>query len=124
MYEEQNSWAICFRQTLPVRGNHTNNFAEAAVRVLKDKVFLRTKAFNVPQLLDFLTTRMSRYYEQRLVDLANNRTERVIQSRFLQCKSTIDPAKIVRVSAEEFEVSYAVHGFNRFSMKYLLLGSK
>ncbi|XP_066440463.1 uncharacterized protein [Eleutherodactylus coqui] len=37
-------WALCFRKALPCRGNNTNNITEAAIRVLKDKIFLRNRA--------------------------------------------------------------------------------
>jgi uncharacterized protein (DUF2164 family) len=55
------------------RGANTNNFAEAAVRVLKDKVFERVKAFNLMQMVDFILTRLEGYYERKLLDAAHNR---------------------------------------------------
>ncbi|ELT91018.1 hypothetical protein CAPTEDRAFT_223758 [Capitella teleta] len=100
---ECEEWALCFRKELPTRGNNTNNFAEATMGVLKDKVFLRTKAFNVPQLLAFLTTRMEDYYTRRLIDVANNRMNHVLQSRFLGTASTICGDKIVRSGNETFD---------------------
>ncbi|KAI4822881.1 hypothetical protein KUCAC02_008406 [Chaenocephalus aceratus] len=44
--------------------------SEAAMRVLKDNILQRTKAFNLPQLFDLLTSRMETYYEARIVDVA------------------------------------------------------
>ena len=67
VFDDRSSWALCFRKNLPVRGNHTNNYCEAAMRVLKDKVMMRTKAFNAPQLLHFLTTRMEKYGTNELI---------------------------------------------------------
>ena len=32
-------WAVCYRQHILVRGNHTNNYAEAGFRILKDLIF-------------------------------------------------------------------------------------
>ena len=32
-------WAHCYRQSLMVRGNHTNNYTEAGMRVLKELIF-------------------------------------------------------------------------------------
>lgn len=58
LYKRRSEWALCLRVKLPVRGNNTNNFCEAGMRVIKDKIFYRTKAFNVVQLVDFLFTRM------------------------------------------------------------------
>lgn len=46
-------WVRCFRTALTTRNNHTNNYAEASIRVLKDIVLQRTKAFNVVALVEF-----------------------------------------------------------------------
>ena len=59
IYERREAWAICMRKNLPIRGNNTNNFVEAAMRVLKDNVFYRVRAFNVIQLQDFILTILS-----------------------------------------------------------------
>ena len=104
VYEKRERWALCFRQGLPVRGNATNNYAEAAMRIIKDKIFHRMKAFNLSQLLDFLITRMEQYYEARLIDIANGRLDRVLTSRFRPKTSGIDPESIVRKTDHEFEV--------------------
>lgn len=61
MFARKEQWAICYRKDLLVRGNNTNNFCETAMRVLKDRVLNRTKAFNVQQLVDFVCTRMEMY---------------------------------------------------------------
>jgi len=73
LHSRRMEWALCDRADLPVRGNHTNNFCESAMRVMKDKVLQRTKAFNVQQLVDFVVTRMESHYQRRLIDAANNR---------------------------------------------------
>ena len=38
-----------------MRGINTNNYAESGIRILKDIVFRRVKAYNLVQLLEFLT---------------------------------------------------------------------
>ena len=45
----------------------------SAMRILKDKIFERTRAFNIVQMTDFLVHRLSRYYEMKLLDAAHNR---------------------------------------------------
>jgi len=50
LYERWPEWALCWRADLPVRGNQTNNYCESVMRVMKDQVLQRTKAFNVLQL--------------------------------------------------------------------------
>lgn len=78
-WERKSEWALCYRQTALVRNNQTNNYAEAAMRVLKDKVFERVKAFNLTQMVDFVLTRLEGYYERKLLDAAHNR--RIMKSR-------------------------------------------
>ncbi|KAJ8366669.1 hypothetical protein AAFF_G00345510 [Aldrovandia affinis] len=56
LYSRRESWALSFREDAPTRGNNTNNYVEAAMRVLKDKILQRTKTFNLPQLFDLLTS--------------------------------------------------------------------
>lgn len=73
-WERRDKWALIFRSTFPLRGNNTNNYSEAAMRLLKEKIFKRVKTFNLVQLTDFLLTKFVNYYELRLLDAAHNRT--------------------------------------------------
>ena len=45
-WSRRKEWAVCFRKHLLVRGNYTNNYSEAGIRVLKELVFSRVKAYN------------------------------------------------------------------------------
>lgn len=76
VYGRREEWAICLQSVLPTRGHHTNNFAEGAMRVLKEKVLYRLKAYNLTQLVDFVHTRLEAHYIRRLTDVANNRVRR------------------------------------------------
>lgn len=79
---------------LPRGVAYTNNYCEAAMRVLKDKVLLRTKAFNALQLVDFVITRQENFYERRLIDVANNRLDNVRHSKYLYLsKKSIEVTK-------------------------------
>lgn len=49
-WERRGEWAISHRLDLMTRGNHTNNYAEAGMRVLKEIIFGRVKAFNLIQM--------------------------------------------------------------------------
>jgi hypothetical protein len=105
MFGRRHLWALCHRKDLLVRGNNTNNFCETGMRVLKDRVLNRTKAFNVQQLIDFVSTRMELYYERRCVDVANNVLYRVQQSRFLlPLNDPVDALFIDRVGETDFVV--------------------
>ncbi|XP_062391790.1 uncharacterized protein LOC134079728 [Sardina pilchardus] len=74
VFKRRELWALCLRSHLPTRGNNTNNYVESAMRVLKDQIFYRLKAYNITQLVDFITTRLEAYYIRRLIDVTNNRT--------------------------------------------------
>ena len=62
VFETRKAWAICFRSNLLTRGNNTTNYVESAMRIVKDKVLYRLKAYSVTQLVDFLLTRKESYY--------------------------------------------------------------
>ena len=53
-WEHRDEWAICFRDQTLLRGNNTNNYAESGIRILKDIVFKRVKAYNLVQLFELL----------------------------------------------------------------------
>ena len=43
------------------------------MRVMKDSVMQRSKAFNIPQLLDFILSRLQGYYQRKLLAIVNQR---------------------------------------------------
>ena len=65
-----------------MRGIDTNNYAESGIRILKDIVFKRIKAYNLIQLFEFLTITFEAYYERRLLAIAYNRVDRYISLRY------------------------------------------
>lgn len=79
-------WAHAFRQNLPHRGNNTTNFVEVVMRIIKDLVLCRTRAFNILQLLVFLTGKLEDYYCDRCLDAAYLRC-----SKLLLCAKTAPP---------------------------------
>lgn len=83
-WERRNEWALCYRTGVLTRGNNTNNYAEAAMRILKDKISERVKAFNLVQMTDFIITRLEGYYERKLLDAAHNRTKSSLNTAWLQ----------------------------------------
>jgi len=104
----RSEWALCCRSDMMIRGHNTNNYCESAMRVLKDKIMHRTKAFNICQLIDFMLTRFDAHYQRRLIDVANNRTSDLQSSRFMPDMSDISRENI-RETDEEYlyEVSSA-----------------
>lgn len=97
LYSRRESWALSYRRDLPTRGNQTNNYVEAAMRVLKDKILQRTKAFNLPQLFNLFVTRLEMYYEARVTDVALGHWEAFHRSRFLATESNIKTSDISQV---------------------------
>ncbi len=75
-------WAICFRSAATMRGINTNNYAESGIRILKDIVFRRVKAYNLIQLFEFVTVTFELYYKRRLLAIAYNRMDRYISLRY------------------------------------------
>jgi len=54
-------------------GQHTNNYSEAAVRIFKDLVLNRCKAYNAVALLEFTVNVLELYYVRRLRAFAHSR---------------------------------------------------
>ena len=53
-WKRRKEWAICYRTSAneSMRGINTNNYAESGIRILKDIVFRRLKAYNLVQLFE------------------------------------------------------------------------
>ncbi|XP_067264285.1 uncharacterized protein [Chanodichthys erythropterus] len=110
LYSRRESWALSYRRDLPTRGNQTNNYVEAAMRVLKDKILQRTKAFNLPQLFNLFVTRLEMYYEARVTDVALGHWEAFHRSRFLATESNIKTSDISQVGEKKFQVKSSTSG--------------
>lgn len=82
LWEKKRLWAHCFRKLLLIRGNHTNNYAEAGIKILKELIFGRVKAYNLVQMFYFVVETLELYYKRKLVNIANNRLESYIAARF------------------------------------------
>jgi len=72
---KMNSWAICYREDTALTANNTNKTVESSSRILKEKIFARSKSFNSMQLIDFFRHSPRLYYDRRLVNIANNRLD-------------------------------------------------
>ena len=82
LWEKRNLWAHCFRKSLLIRGNHTNNYAEAGIKILKELIFGRVKAYNLVQMFYLIVETLELYYKRTFVNIANNRLESYIAVRF------------------------------------------
>lgn len=94
-------WALCFRLDLISRGHFTNNFAEVLMRILKDCILGRTKAYNTVQLFNLLINGLDNHYKRKLALVVNNRM------RSCRSRLRVDPAKLRPLVAEK--LSYSDH---------------
>ena len=79
LWSRQSEWALCYRCHLPVRGNNTNNLSEAGVRILKEIVFGRVKAYNLVEMFQLVVDKL---YQRRILSIAHCHFDRYIQVRF------------------------------------------
>jgi len=73
LFQRCNEWALCLRQSLITRGQNTNNICEAGVKIVKDTILDRTKAYSPVQLFFFVVNDLDAFYEIKLLDIAANR---------------------------------------------------
>ena len=83
LYNDKEAFALCFRAELPVRGNHTNNFAEAQFLVLKDTILRRVKEYNVVGLIDKVTINLEDHYKDKLLSLTDGSFDGHYRQRFM-----------------------------------------
>lgn len=117
-WERKYRWATCFRNGCMTRGINTNNYAEAGIRILKDIVFKRVKAYNLIQVFDFITMTFEMYYERRLLAVAHNRIDRHISLRYKglgACKvddtsihKSTDDDYTYKVKSQKYDIDYMV----------------
>jgi len=72
LWKSRERWCMAWRGA-EMRGHQTNNFTEAAVRLFKDVVLSRCKAYNSIALMDFICTSLETYYTRRFRTFANSR---------------------------------------------------
>ncbi|XP_050294326.1 uncharacterized protein LOC126734669 [Anthonomus grandis grandis] len=89
MWECKRDWILCFRNQLLTKGHNTNNFAEASIRIFKDIVLQRCRAFNACALVDFFVTVFESYHRKHLLTYANNRKNKYINNQMLQQSKNI-----------------------------------
>lgn len=109
-WERRQEWALSFRITKTFRNNHTNNYAEASVRIIKEVVFGRVKAFNLIQMFDFFSCTMEKYYTNRLFDLAHSRYRPGISLRFKRVFDTENITKTEQLSDSIYWVTETAEG--------------
>uniref|UniRef100_A0A2S2PJJ0 SWIM-type domain-containing protein n=1 Tax=Schizaphis graminum TaxID=13262 RepID=A0A2S2PJJ0_SCHGA len=77
-----------FRRDIITRGNNTNNYAEACIRILKEIILNRTKAYNVVALIEFICYVWEEYLILRILDHAHNRRDNIQRNYNKLCSQT------------------------------------
>ena len=96
-------FALCFRSSLRVRGNQTNNFVEAQFLVLKDILLRRVKEYNVVGLFDKLTADLENHFKDKLLSIADGSFRR----RFLgKSKRKVDGGQGFKVPTQQEQKTY------------------
>lgn len=72
-YNRKEEWIRLYRLDLLYRNHETNNYAEASIRIIKDILLCRTKAYNAVALVDFIVNVGENYFTLRLLDHAHDR---------------------------------------------------
>ena len=105
LWPRRKEWAHCYRKRLLLRGNHTNNFSEAGMKILKELIFSRVKAYNMVQVFHFLSETLESYYCRKLLSVSNNRLDSYIALRF----QGLHAAKIPKENIIETECKNVYH---------------
>ncbi len=75
-------WAICYRSNIITRGNNTNNISEAGIKIVRELVFGRIKAYNLIQMFQFVTEGFETYMKRKLLSIAHNRFNNFISTKY------------------------------------------
>ncbi|XP_065217359.1 uncharacterized protein LOC135843411 [Planococcus citri] len=78
-YSIKEKWCLAFR--VGVTNHHTNNFAEISIRIFKENILDRVKAYNLIALLEFLATTLDTFYKRKLREFYTSRDRK--NDRFL-----------------------------------------
>ncbi|XP_050299938.1 uncharacterized protein LOC126738583 [Anthonomus grandis grandis] len=109
----KDKWCLCFRKNVMTRGNNTNNFVESSIRIFKDIVLQRCKAFNMCALVDFIVNVFESYHKRHILLFANNRSTK---NNFLYMKFC---GKIQNMNVEKInEYMYSVSSNAEQSLIY------
>ena len=82
---------------------------EQVIRITKDIIFDRLKAYNAIQMFNFVTKTMDMYYKRRLLALAGNRLDHFVALRFTISGMNADKAPLPHtIHATESEDVYTV----------------
>ena len=118
------SWALAYRNSLPIRGNNTNNYVEAQFLIIKDEILNRVKEYNIVGLVDKLTINLEEHYMTKLLSIADGSFDGIYSARFKGLIKNLPPSdvldgiskNVVSVGNEIFKVP----SFTCLNVEYLV----
>lgn len=108
-------WAVCYRKHLFIHGHNTNNVIESSIRIFRDVVLERCKAFNAAALVDFIFKVLEDYHKRRLIKFATYKVTKPI----LHYKSFLEKAKNLKVTKVN-DNSYLVTSSSNVGIEYMV----
>lgn len=115
-WDRKEEWSLACRSNLLTRGNNTNNYVEASIRIFKDIVLERCKAFNTCALIDFIAKVLESYHKRHLLSFANYRSSknelafrRILKSSALLSVEEVDDRTCLVSSENDENLFYTVH---------------
>ncbi|KAF4525387.1 hypothetical protein B566_EDAN013238 [Ephemera danica] len=106
LLKRKEEWILFYRLDVMTRNNNTNNYSEASIRILKDIVLQRTKAFNLVALVEFTVYVWEEYFTSRLLKVAYNRndTQTLLYKKLCSRVEFIVESNVRRLSLTDFEI--------------------
>ncbi|GFR33336.1 SWIM-type domain-containing protein [Trichonephila clavata] len=104
-------WILLFRKDLITRNNNTNNFSEASIRILKDVILSRTRAFNVIALCEFFLGVWEDYYTKKLFEFATSRRSSVFYDKIRKNSSNFTENDLKDLSNNLFKINSGEHSY-------------
>lgn len=122
-WQFKDKWGLCYRD-FKVRGSHTNNFSESAIRVMKDIVLSRVKTYNLISLVDLVCTGFEELYITRFIDFSNFRQRQsfIFFKKCLKKTTYLSKNDIVKLDDNLFMVP-SEQNFNIFYIVNTEVGS-
>ncbi|POG58479.1 hypothetical protein GLOIN_2v1488561 [Rhizophagus irregularis DAOM 181602=DAOM 197198] len=117
LWERREFWAVSFRNGASTRGNHTNNYVERSFGIIKDIIFSRVKAYNPIQIYFFIIGNMERFYERKLLAIANKQLNSISKRFFCPRWESVDQNKIVSANIEHM---YYVQSTSKSDIFYIV----
>jgi len=107
--KREREWALIFRNETLNRGHNTNNFSEASIRVIKDIVLGRTKAYNSCALVDYISHVWEDHMQRRILHYAYDREAkpRLVYNKLLK--------RMPQGTKNEWNKNYRVHKGTKMS---------